>query len=60
MHYRALAFSNNGLVTITPLSPFVKQDDIGQRYGFSSGDIRRINEAFKVFCFCSQIKNAYY
>ncbi|XP_012555856.2 uncharacterized protein LOC101239439 isoform X1 [Hydra vulgaris] len=47
MHYWPLAFSNNKLATIIPLKSSVKQDDIGQRYGFSTGDIRRINEAYR-------------
>lgn len=40
MHYGATAFTKNGAVTIRTNEP------IGQRYGLSEGDIRRINNKY--------------
>ena len=48
MHYRALAFSKNGLPSLTPLSPNIKENILGQRDGFSEVDIKRINKAYPV------------
>ncbi|KAG5673248.1 hypothetical protein PVAND_003311 [Polypedilum vanderplanki] len=45
MHYDGKAFNKNGKYTIETYNP-ADQNRIGQREGFSSGDIRRINAMY--------------
>lgn len=51
MHYNSLAFTKNGQLTIIPRDGQYT-DVIGQRYGLSDGDIKRINIKYK----CNAIK----
>lgn len=44
LHYSANAFSVNGLPTITALSGL--QSQMGQRRGFSDGDIAKVNRMY--------------
>ena len=44
MHYDTYAFSKNGLPTIVPTKPGVT---IGQRRGFSSIDVYKINKLYE-------------
>lgn len=46
MHYNSVAFSTNGQATIVPRNSQYT-DVIGQRYGLSEGDIKRINFKYK-------------
>lgn len=48
MHYNKKAFSKNGRDTITPKDKRLS-DIIGQRFGLSRGDIRRINNMYKCY-----------
>lgn len=54
MHYNSLAFTKNGLRTIIPKDSSYT-DVIGQRYGLSEGDIKRINIKYK----CNLEKSSY-
>ncbi|XP_067015626.2 hatching enzyme 1.2-like [Anabrus simplex] len=47
MHYSGNAFSNNGRPTITSKNPNVQ---LGQRDGFSQGDVQKINGMYKNIC----------
>lgn len=48
MHYGATAFSRNGLATIVPQQNGVGLNniEIGQRIGFSSNDLNKINKLY--------------
>ncbi|KAK7865056.1 hypothetical protein R5R35_007183 [Gryllus longicercus] len=48
MHYSANAFSKNGQPTITPKAAGVEL--LGQRRGFSQGDVEKINRMYKHVC----------
>ncbi len=46
MHYEHLAFSRNGHPTIRPLAVNVLSSRLGQRNGFSRGDLDHINALY--------------
>ena len=46
MHYDAYAFTHNGRPTIEPLDASISLDSMGQRGGFSTGDMQHINTLY--------------
>lgn len=49
MHYKSNAFSKNGKPTLLALKSTPDVNKMGQRIGFSTGDIKKINVMYKCF-----------
>lgn len=49
MHYKATSFSKNGKPTLVAVTSSPDIGKMGQRNGFSDGDVRKINAMYKCF-----------
>ncbi|XP_061399549.1 zinc metalloproteinase nas-14 [Musca vetustissima] len=49
MHYKSTSFSKNGKPTLIALKPSPDVAKMGQRSGFSPGDIKKINSMYKCY-----------